>query len=89
MKEFDVVVIGGGPGGLAAAYGLHAHGLRVAVVEKDLWGGTCPNRGCAPKKILMAAVETQGHSEALLNHGLTSVPQIDWQALMAANSTPT
>jgi len=84
MKEFDVVVIGGGPGGVAAAYGLHAHGLRVAVVEKDLWGGTCPNRGCDPKKILMAAVETQGHSEALLNHGLTSVPQIDWQALMAA-----
>lgn len=84
MQEFDIVVIGGGPGGLAAAYGLHARGMNVAVVEKDLWGGTCPNRGCDPKKILMAAVETQGHAEALQGHGLTSVPQIDWSALMAA-----
>ncbi|KRO00624.1 glutathione reductase [Levilactobacillus paucivorans] len=84
MQEFDIVVIGGGPGGLAAAYGLHAKGMNVAVVEKDLWGGTCPNRGCDPKKILMAAVETQAHSEALQGHGLSGVPQIDWTALMAA-----
>lgn len=84
MQEFDIVVIGGGPGGLAAAYGLHAQGLSVAVVEKDLWGGTCPNRGCDPKKILMAAVEAQGRAEALQGHGLTSVPQLDWPALMAA-----
>ncbi|WP_203639422.1 dihydrolipoyl dehydrogenase family protein [Levilactobacillus wangkuiensis] len=83
MQEFDVVIIGGGPGGLAAAYGLHARGMNVAVVEKDLWGGTCPNRGCDPKKILMAAVEAQGRSEALQGHGLTSVPQLDWPALMA------
>lgn len=84
MQEFDIIVIGGGPGGLAAAYGLHARGMSVAVVEKDLWGGTCPNRGCDPKKILMAAVETQGHAEALQGHGLTSVPQIEWSALMTA-----
>lgn len=84
MQEFDSVVIGGGPGGLAAAYGLQAKGMTVAVVERDLWGGTCPNRGCDPKKILMAAVETQGRAEALQGHGLTSVPQIDWPALMAA-----
>ncbi|NLR10663.1 MULTISPECIES: NAD(P)/FAD-dependent oxidoreductase [Lactobacillaceae] len=84
MQEFDSVVIGGGPGGLAAAYGLQAQGMTVAVVERDLWGGTCPNRGCDPKKILMAAVETQGRAEALQGHGLTSVPQIDWPALMAA-----
>lgn len=84
MEEFDIVIIGGGPGGLAAAYGLHARGLTVAVVERDLWGGTCPNRGCDPKKILMAAVEAQGHSEDLQGHGLTGTPQIDWSALMAS-----
>ncbi|HLN42338.1 MAG TPA: dihydrolipoyl dehydrogenase [Acidimicrobiales bacterium] len=48
--EFDVVVIGGGPGGYSTAlYGASA-GLRVAVVEHDKVGGTCLHRGCVPAK---------------------------------------
>ena len=51
--EFDVVVIGGGPGGYATAlYGASA-GLSVAVVEKDKVGGTCLHRGCIPAKELL------------------------------------
>ncbi len=48
--EFDLVVIGGGPGGYATALYGAAAGLSVAVVEKDKMGGTCLHRGCIPAK---------------------------------------
>ena len=48
--EFDIVVIGGGPGGYATALYGAAAGLSVAVVERDKVGGTCLHRGCVPAK---------------------------------------
>jgi dihydrolipoamide dehydrogenase len=49
-KEFDIVVIGGGPGGYATALYGAAAGLSVAIVERDKVGGTCLHRGCIPAK---------------------------------------
>src|SRR6516165_8770501 len=49
-EEFDIVVIGGGPGGYATALYGAAAGLSVAIVERDKVGGTCLHRGCVPAK---------------------------------------
>ena len=53
----DVVVLGGGPGGYAAAFRAAARGLDVAVVEQDKVGGTCLHRGCIPSKAILHVAE--------------------------------
>lgn len=52
--KYDLVVIGGGPGGLAAAEMAAAGKKRVLIIEKDGWGGTCTHRGCIPTKALLS-----------------------------------
>jgi len=52
-KSFDLIVIGAGSGGLAAAKKASSYGASVAIVEGDLVGGTCVIRGCVPKKLLV------------------------------------
>lgn len=48
--DYDLMVLGGGSGGIGAANRAAEYGAKVAVIEKDLLGGTCVNRGCVPKK---------------------------------------
>ena len=55
MYDYDLIVIGGGPGGYEAAVRAAKLGLKTALVEKDLPGGTCLNRGCIPTKALLHA----------------------------------
>lgn len=82
QTHFDTIIIGGGPGGLAAAYQL-AEQQAILVVENALWGGTCPNRGCDPKKILYSAVEALDRQQALQTSGLVGTSAINWSELMA------
>lgn len=57
MKNYDLIVVGGGSGGLAAAQRAAEYGAQVALLESDRLGGTCVNRGCVPKKIMWHAAE--------------------------------
>ena len=57
-EKFDVVVIGSGPGGYAAAIRCAQSGVSTAVVEKQFIGGTCLNCGCIPSKALLASAHT-------------------------------
>jgi len=81
MKKFDTIIIGAGPAGLAAAYNLKADGQSVAVFENNLWGGTCPNRGCDPKKVFLAGVEARDKMIQLQNKGFDEVPFVNWKQL--------
>ena len=54
---YDLVVIGGGSGGVASARRAAAHGAKVALIERDRLGGTCVIRGCVPKKLMMYAAK--------------------------------
>ena len=70
--HFDLVVIGGGPGGYSAAlYGASA-GLNVALVEKDALGGTCLNRGCIPAKAFLETAAVKRHVDHSSDFGIES-----------------
>ena len=56
-KQFDVAVLGAGPGGYIAALEAARMGAKVAVIEKAHVGGTCLNNGCIPSKALLASAE--------------------------------
>ncbi|MFN8029141.1 MAG: dihydrolipoyl dehydrogenase [Dermatophilaceae bacterium] len=67
MSDFDVVVLGAGPGGYVAAIRASQLGLKAAVVEKKYWGGVCLNVGCIPSKALIKNAElahTLNHEKA-------------------------
>src|SRR4030081_920256 len=65
QSAFDLVIVGGGPGGYPAAIRAAQYGLRVAVIEKERVGGACLNWGCIPTKAMLRSadvLETMQHS---------------------------
>lgn len=70
MSTYDCIVIGTGSAGNQAAYKFAEKGLRVAIVENFTPGGTCAQRGCDAKKILLTGSETKDAVERLLGYGV-------------------
>lgn len=85
--HYDVIIIGGGPGGYGAAlYGASA-GLRVALVEKDKVGGTCLHRGCVPAKELLETAHVHRTVAKAEQFGIVAgPPSLQFSTTMARKS---
>ena len=82
-EKFDVVILGGGNAGIGVTGPVRRAGMSVAVIESRDLGGTCPNRGCTPKKILVAAGHALHEIErASVHHISVGKPRLDWVALI-------
>lgn len=82
MARFDLVVLGTGTAGSAAAHRCRKAGWNVAVIDDQPYGGTCALRGCDPKKVLVGAVELVDWQRRMAGHGVVGEARIDWPALM-------
>jgi dihydrolipoamide dehydrogenase len=71
-EQFDLVVIGGGPGGYAAAFYGASAGLNVALIERDTIGGTCLNRGCIPAKAFLETAAVNRHVMHAADFGINA-----------------
>ncbi len=81
-ENFDLIVIGGGSGGLAHAQRAAEYGAKAAVIESASLGGTCVNVGCVPKKIMWYAAGHMHHAKLAEDYGFDiAVAGHDWAAL--------
>jgi glutathione reductase (NADPH) len=82
VRQFDLLVVGGGSGGLAAAQRATEYGASVALFEPARLGGTCVNVGCVPKKVMWNAAELAGALENAPHYGFdVTVGEHDWSKL--------
>jgi glutathione reductase (NADPH) len=85
MKHFDLLIIGGGSGGVATANRAASLGARVALFESGRMGGTCVNVGCVPKKIMWSAATVAHAIEEANGYGFQArVAEFDWARLKSA-----
>lgn len=82
-SRFDIVIIGGGNAGFGVSAVAQEAGKNIAFIEERDFGGTCPNRGCTPKKVLVAAAHALHEIERASVHGISvGKPSLDWGHLI-------
>jgi glutathione reductase (NADPH) len=85
--RYDIIILGAGNAGFGVSQIAHAAGKSIAFVESDQFGGTCPNRGCTPKKVLVAAAHALHEIEIAHQHGIEVGPaKLDWAKLIDRKS---
>src|ERR1700761_5452634 len=81
--DFDLVIVGSGPGGYVAAIRASQLGLKTAIIERELLGGICLNWGCIPTKALLRTGEVYETLSHLKDYGLSSEkPAYDCDAVV-------
>jgi len=82
--DYDLIVLGGGSGGLAAAFRAAQHGRSVAMLEPDELGGTCVNVGCVPKKAMWLAADLAGRIglARAMGFDVPLRPALSWKELI-------
>ncbi|MFV8420999.1 FAD-dependent oxidoreductase [Vibrio parahaemolyticus] len=82
--QYHTIILGGGNAGFGVSSVLKEAGKSMAIVEQAEFGGTCPNRGCTPKKILVEAAGCLDMIRRAEAHGIeVSAPVIHWEKLIA------
>lgn len=81
--DFDLIIIGTGMAAQAAAKAVRKADWSVAIIDEKPFGGTCPLRGCDPKKMLVAGAEVIDAARRMRGNGVAGAVQIDWKELIA------
>lgn len=87
FQSFNLIVIGTGSAGKTVAEAAREADKSVAIIDKQPFGGTCSQRGCDPKKVLVGAAEIMARSAQLTGKGIAGVPMINWPDLMTFKKT--
>ncbi len=88
-RDYDIIIIGSGVAGTTLAYKVASSGLNIAIIDCREYGGTCPLRGCDPKKVLASASEATDWNNRFIGKGsgTEGLLSINWPSLIRFKRT--